>query len=285
MLERLTIEPAFHGFAHIPSIGWSHYRKARGRLDDHLHTDSYEFCYLEKGRQIFATRDRLYDLRGGQIFLTLPNEVHSTNGNPMEKSILYWMQFRFPKGKSFLRFGVEESRDYASRFAKLNLHKRIFESGAELPIHLRECFAAYASKEKIRLVVFRNHLELFFVKLLDLLEDETRKKGSYPGSRLSLKPILDWIEGRLTEKVSVPEAAERAGLSESHFKARFRKETGIPPAEYILRRKIEKAKEVLARQKDEGRITELAHALGFSSSQYFATAFRRIAGVSPRDWI
>ncbi|MBL8993293.1 MAG: AraC family ligand binding domain-containing protein, partial [Spirochaetia bacterium] len=75
--DRLTIEPDFHGFTHIPSIGWSHYRKAKGQLVDHHHADAWEFCYLEKGRQIFATRDRLYDLRGGQIFLTLPNEVHS----------------------------------------------------------------------------------------------------------------------------------------------------------------------------------------------------------------
>ena len=75
--------------------------------------------------------------------------------------------------------------------------------------------------------------------------------------------------------------AEVAGLSVSHFKARFRRETGLPPREFILREKIRLAREALG--KGHGTVTDIAFELGFSSSQYFATVFKRYTGQSPRQ--
>jgi AraC-like DNA-binding protein len=68
-----------------------------------------------------------------------------------------------------------------------------------------------------------------------------------------------------------------ARLSESRFKSRFKAEIGVPPAEYWLRQKIERATEMLKTR----RVTEVAHELGFSSSQYFATAFKRYTLMNP----
>ena len=68
-----------------------------------------------------------------------------------------------------------------------------------------------------------------------------------------------------------------ARLSESRFKARFKREMGVPPAEYWLRKKVEQASVLLAK----ATITQVAHQLGFSSSQYFATVFKRYTLTSP----
>jgi len=57
---------------------------------------------------------------------------------------------------------------------------------------------------------------------------------------------------------------------------------GVPPGEYILRQKIKKAEQELTGS--ERDITEIAYDLEFSSSQYFATVFRRYAGCSPSDF-
>jgi AraC-like DNA-binding protein len=78
----------------------------------------------------------------------------------------------------------------------------------------------------------------------------------------------------------VPRLAEVARLSQSRCKIRFRQETGVPPAEYWLRKKIEKAADLLRTRS----VTEVAYALGFSSSQYFATAFRRYTLASPSQF-
>ena len=77
--------------------------------------------------------------------------------------------------------------------------------------------------------------------------------------------------------MQVARLAQVARLSESRCKARFKREIGVPPAEYWLRKKIEQAIVLLKNRS----VTEVAYELGFSSSQYFATVFKRYKLVSP----
>jgi len=92
-----------------------------------------------------------------------------------------------------------------------------------------------------------------------------------------MQRVLGHIERHLDEPIQVQRLAQVARLSESRFKARFKAEIGVPPAEYWLRQKIERASDLLKTR----RVTEVAHELGFSSSQYFATAFKRYTLASP----
>jgi AraC-like DNA-binding protein len=78
---------------------------------------------------------------------------------------------------------------------------------------------------------------------------------------------------------SVAEMARTAGVSETSFRKRFKSEVGCSPLDYVTRRRIQEAKRLLS---EGGRsITDIAYELGFSSSQYFATVFKRVTGVSP----
>jgi AraC-like DNA-binding protein len=63
------------------------------------------------------------------------------------------------------------------------------------------------------------------------------------------------------------------------LKARFKREVGIPPAEYVIRCKIAVARTRLAQS--DATITRVAMDLGFPSSQFFATVFRRFTGRKP----
>ncbi|HEY3377167.1 MAG TPA: helix-turn-helix transcriptional regulator, partial [Armatimonadota bacterium] len=76
--------------------------------------------------------------------------------------------------------------------------------------------------------------------------------------------------------------AELLNLSTSRFKAKFKLEVGIPPAEYIMRRRLDRAKTLLCAGHS---VTTTAYALGFPSSQYFATAFKRYTGQRPLDYL
>ncbi len=97
-----------------------------------------------------------------------------------------------------------------------------------------------------------------------------------------MSQVLRYIEEHLQEPVALSGLAERTGLSLPRFKSRFKQEVGIPPADYVLRCKIEAAKQRLAGSAVS--VTELAFELGFSSSQYFATVFRRYTRQSPGQY-
>jgi AraC-like DNA-binding protein len=99
----------------------------------------------------------------------------------------------------------------------------------------------------------------------------------------AIKASLEFIAQNQQEWLSVAQVAEEVDLSESYFKILFREEVGLPPAEYMLRQKVEAAK--IALGDSECNITELAYRLGFSSSQYFATVFKRFTNQTPSDYM
>jgi AraC-like DNA-binding protein len=69
-------------------------------------------------------------------------------------------------------------------------------------------------------------------------------------------------------------------MSECTFLRKFREATGFSPTDYLLRSRIRRAEELLARRKLS--ITEVAARCGFEDSNYFSRQFRRVTGVSPR---
>jgi AraC-like DNA-binding protein len=62
----------------------------------------------------------------------------------------------------------------------------------------------------------------------------------------------------------------------------FRKQTGLPPHEYIIRQRVEHAKYMLVNT--DMSITGIAYKLLFSSSQYFSTVFKRFTMVTPNQY-
>jgi AraC family transcriptional regulator len=62
----------------------------------------------------------------------------------------------------------------------------------------------------------------------------------------------------------------------------FRKSTGETPHQFVLRQRIERAKQML--RAPEGRVLDVAVACGFKSQQHFARVFRQLCGASPTEY-
>lgn len=88
-----------------------------------------------------------------------------------------------------------------------------------------------------------------------------------------------WIESRLHEELTVPRIAAKAGYSLHHFTRLFSAVVGVPPKEYVLRRKLSEAARELAGGR--ARVTDAAFEWGFRDLDSFARAFRREMGGSP----
>jgi AraC family transcriptional regulator len=82
--------------------------------------------------------------------------------------------------------------------------------------------------------------------------------------------------------LTLVDLAGAAGLSRMHFAAQFRAATGLRPHEYMLRRRVEKARCLLATS--EMPIAEVAFSVGFCSQAHFTTVFRRFSGLTPNRW-
>ena len=113
------------------------------------------------------------------------------------------------------------------------------------------------------------------------------RKGPARGGRTALAPwalkrVIDLVEARLDDELSLAELAGAARLSASHFARAFKRTTGVAPYRYLLTRRIGRAQSLLADTRLP--IIEVAARCGYSDPGHFATLFRRETGYSPRQY-
>lgn len=91
--------------------------------------------------------------------------------------------------------------------------------------------------------------------------------------------VRGYIDSHLQGNISLEELARIAQLSVHHFARAFRQSVGVPPHSYIVRRRVQRAKELL--RTTNFSLSEIAVASGFTDQSHFARHFRRITGISP----
>lgn len=91
--------------------------------------------------------------------------------------------------------------------------------------------------------------------------------------------VIRYIKANLNEKISIDSLSNKACMSKATFYRLFKRELGISPNDYILSEKINKAKELLSHPGN--KIAAISYELGFSDSNYFIRAFKKIVGITP----
>jgi AraC family transcriptional regulator len=91
--------------------------------------------------------------------------------------------------------------------------------------------------------------------------------------------VCQYIEENLSGKIMVVDLANLVGLSSFHFIRAFKKSTGMPPHQLIMRRRVERAKEMLADNRIS--VTEVASGSGFNGLTQLTRVFRQLVGVTP----
>ena len=91
--------------------------------------------------------------------------------------------------------------------------------------------------------------------------------------------MLGYIREHLDAALTLRELAARAHLSPYHFARRFKEFTGLPPHQYIIARRVERAAQLL-REGDRSLAAIAVHA-GFSDQSQFSHHFKRFVGVTP----
>jgi len=110
------------------------------------------------------------------------------------------------------------------------------------------------------------------------LPEPGKQNGRLSDSRL--RQVVSYIEANLSQDISLGDIAAVAGVSVSHFKSLFRESVGLPAHQYLIRRRVERAKSLLY----EGKlsVSQIALETGFAHQSHLAHHMRRLLGVSPK---
>ncbi len=103
------------------------------------------------------------------------------------------------------------------------------------------------------------------------------QRGGLP--RSALRRVTDFVNDNLSRDLGLSEMAGVANLSRYHFSRQFKRSTGLPPHQYVIGRRVERARELLART--DLSIGDVASVVGFTHQSHLAYHVRRRFGVPP----
>lgn len=275
--DRRAINLREAGIPECVVLGCSMYRHAYPPLPLHHHFGVAELAYVETGHQPYYLGGQRFTLLGGEGAVIPPDVPHSTDGHPSYPGKKTWIQLRLPKKKGARWLGLSASEAEPL----LNMLRSPANLCAKWPADFARRVATLFSlcdrpASPARTAMLRTNLLVILFDLLDLNLPDTS-----PAYQTRIRKVIAWAESQTAATVTLEQLAAVSGLSVSCFKRVFKDITGIPPHAFILRKRIGRAQTLL----QEGRhsVTETAHACGFASSQYFATVFKRITGLTPNN--
>jgi AraC-like DNA-binding protein len=105
-------------------------------------------------------------------------------------------------------------------------------------------------------------------------------EGALPGHKL--RRVVEFIDGHVDQALRLEQLAAVAGVSPYHFHRLFKKSTGQTPHQYLLQKRIERAKTLL--RQPELPLIEVAAHVGYADQSHFATAFRQATSMTPRTY-
>jgi AraC family transcriptional regulator len=100
-------------------------------------------------------------------------------------------------------------------------------------------------------------------------------------SRRRMSRVLDYAHTNLANDLSLDELAKIAGVSPSHLKTLFKQTVGMPVHQYVIRRRVEYATELL--QRGDAPLADVALQAGFANQSHMARCMKRLTGVTPAE--
>jgi len=135
----------------------------------------------------------------------------------------------------------------------------------------------------------RLHIEMLAIEMAELLFCEystsyERAKAIPKGglTRNCAKKVIEYAEANLARGLTLRELAGIAQLSAHHFVRMFKKTLGVTPYQYLLERRVERAKDLLRGKRVS--LAEVALSSGFGSQSHFTSAFHRAVGATPAEF-
>ncbi len=257
----------------LTHFGAMHNRQAIPALDDHVHSGAMEICYVHSGTASFEVANQSFHLSGGDIFLTFPDEPHSTGHSALGLMTLYWLGVKLDQDGIF-GYAPEEAEPILQ--ALRNIRSRVFRGNTRLKDLMEDAVNLIKTPSRFTLTLLRSRLTDF---LLEVVAAEQRHRQAMISP--PIQRVVDYLQSHPTALIPVERMAKLAGLSVPRFHTRFKNETGFPPKQWQMEQRIKLAETRLAQGQP---VTKVAIDLGFPSSQHFATMFRIYRGTSPSHY-
>jgi len=220
----------------------------------------HQLLYTESGSGSALISGSSCTLTKGSLYYIPPNTQH--NYHPTSNTwTTYWLTFSGTAFSNFFNYnhGIwypDKNFDFLNMFCELF---KAVESGNQ------------------------KYSGVLLYKLLCECMDFVPQTQEQENRRQKLAPALEFINQNYNKDIEIKTLAYLTNISFEHFCRLFKSYTGNRPVEYITLLRIQKAKELRAKNPDM-KISEIAKAVGFETAAYFSKQFKKYENITPREF-
>ena len=253
--------------------------KAYAEMKDAHYHPYYEFYYLLSGTRRIFINDTIYSVKKGDLIIIPKGELHRTTyigGETHERIVMVFSDaFIDPLINTLNPDTVKKFFDVRQISIPPNRRDYVEELFEKI---IREHNGIDQYSDSM-LTVYVYELILFVFRCNE------NSKTAYPAGDIGDDIISDaarFISGNFTQNFSLAQLAAKYNMSPSYFSRKFKLCTGFGYKEYLITvRTIEACRLLL---NTDMSITEIAEKCGFEDSNYFGDCFKKIKGISPREY-
>lgn len=234
----------------------------------HTH-EHVELFYIVGGRGQFRIGDGLYPVNTGHLVIINPNVPHtevSLNAQPMEYIVL---------GIGGIELSI--TKDTEGQFCILDHYESVDISSCLRNI-LREMELKSPGYEDI----CQAFMEILIIRLMRSTGLSVPSEAVSLGGNRQCAGIRRYIDQHFKETLTLDLLAEEAHMNKFYLSHVFKKEYGVSPINYMISRRIEESKYLLA--ETDLSMSQISQLLGFSSLSYFSQVFRKTQSVTPMEY-
>jgi AraC family L-rhamnose operon regulatory protein RhaS len=246
-----------------------------------------EITYVEQGMLDWMVEGRAESVAPGTIFFTLPWQVHGSVQDQEPENMVCHVLFRLERDydvpiRSFrfpARLGFGHAEMAALSTAMAGSARHAFPATAAMRWMMPALIAELQGARELRATHVFTLLRGVLVELKRIISGEAVNEGLLTRTEARVKTLLAALAADCGQDWTLATMAAQCGLQRTRLNAVVQKLTGGTPMEYLARLRIEHAKTLL--RETDRPVTDIAFACGFNSSQYLASRFHRVTGLTP----
>ena len=240
----------------------SHIRRYAGRND-------YQLIYICEGQCVVTLDGTVQIAYPGDCILYRPGEAQDYLLAKKVKPHTYW-----------IHFNGEVCQKLFETLLLQNVHIIKAEQNREVEHLVSRVCQYYNLEVPNRELICSGMMQT----ILALLSNELYKGNPHTGEKGKdkISEVISHIKMVPNLNITVSECADFCKMSKVHFSRFFKQITGMPPVQFVLKIRIDRAKELL--DFTDKPIAEIAEASGFPDQNYFARTFKKITGMSPTQY-
>ena len=274
--EKGVFDLAEAGLSEVPALGYTRSGRSSASGEAHRHADCLEIGLCLRGALTLLNNGKEHRIMPGDLYINKPEDIHCLTTHP-KSTMIHWLLIRTPlKSKPFLRLTPDEANDIWKRLNQLPCH--IIAKTDAVKHAFKKMFKYHEQKQDLwRTVGLTSTCTSILMEVINASAHQT--SIAHP---LLIEQLVDSIRDHPEQTVSIDLLARKARLSPSLLISQFKQITGLPPYQFQLTCRLEKAKQLLSTT--DLPITRIAFDLGFCASQHFSSHFKRAFGITPTAW-